>query len=55
MNCFIAFIKVKSFEEVLNNFKASYFAGAVLINRKKLAKIQVGAIWQMIYESHVES
>ncbi|MFQ5604299.1 MAG: helix-turn-helix domain-containing protein [bacterium] len=29
-------IKVESFEQVLNNFKASYFAGALLINRKLL-------------------
>lgn len=30
------FIKVESFEEVLNNFKASYFAVALLINRESL-------------------
>ncbi len=31
-----SFVKIKSFEEVLNNFKASYFAGALLMNREKL-------------------
>jgi XRE family transcriptional regulator, fatty acid utilization regulator len=29
-----ASIEVKSFEEVLNNYKASYFAGAILIKKK---------------------
>jgi transcriptional regulator with XRE-family HTH domain len=29
-------LEVESFDEVLNNFKASYFAGAVLINREML-------------------
>ncbi|MGR3812379.1 helix-turn-helix domain-containing protein [Jiulongibacter sp. NS-SX5] len=29
-------IEVKSFEEVLNNFKASYFAGAILIRQQEL-------------------
>lgn len=32
------FLTVKSFDEVLNNFKASYFAVALLINRESLAK-----------------
>ncbi|MFQ5769077.1 MAG: helix-turn-helix domain-containing protein [bacterium] len=31
-------IKVESFEQVLNNFKASYFAGALLINQNLLKK-----------------
>lgn len=31
-----SWVEVKSFEEVLNNFKASYFAGAILIRREKL-------------------
>lgn len=31
-----SWIKVESFEQVLNNFKASYFAGAVLINQEFL-------------------
>lgn len=31
-----SWIKVESFEQVLNNFKASYFAGALLINRDLL-------------------
>jgi XRE family transcriptional regulator, fatty acid utilization regulator len=30
------YVKIKSFEEILNNFKASYFAAAVLINKKIL-------------------
>jgi len=31
-----SWIKVESFEQVLNNFQASYFAGALLINRQLL-------------------
>lgn len=31
-----SWLKVESFEQVLNNFKASYFAGAVLIDRERL-------------------
>jgi XRE family transcriptional regulator, fatty acid utilization regulator len=31
-----SWLKVTSFEQVLNNFKASYFAGAVLIDRDEL-------------------
>ncbi|GAB3818758.1 hypothetical protein GCM10028895_16360 [Pontibacter rugosus] len=31
-------VKVKSFEEVLNNFKASYFAGALLLNQDRLVQ-----------------
>jgi hypothetical protein len=31
-----SWLKVESFEQVLNNFKASYFAGALLINRDLL-------------------
>lgn len=31
-------MKVKSFEQVLNNFKASYFAGAILLPEKRLLK-----------------
>src|SRR5690606_38981406 len=31
-------VKVGSFEEVLNNFKASYFAGALLLNRDRLVQ-----------------
>lgn len=31
-----SWIKVESFEQVLNNFKASYFAGALLINKDLL-------------------
>lgn len=31
-------LKVKSFEQVLNTFKASYFAGALLLNRHTLKK-----------------
>lgn len=35
-------VKVGSFEEVLNNFKASYFAGALLLNQDRLVEdIQV--------------
>lgn len=30
------FVKVNSFEEVLNNFKAAYFSGAILMNRDSL-------------------
>ena len=30
------FLKVKSFDEVLNNFKAAYFSNALLINRESL-------------------
>ncbi len=33
-----SWIKVNSFEQVLNNFKASYFAGALLINKERLSK-----------------
>lgn len=32
------FVKVNSFEEVLNNFKAAYFSGAILMNRESLTK-----------------
>ena len=28
--------RVDSFEQVLNDFKASYFAGALLVNRERL-------------------
>ncbi|WP_276496417.1 helix-turn-helix domain-containing protein [Pontibacter litorisediminis] len=31
-------VKVGSFEEVLNNFKASYFAGALLLNQDRLVQ-----------------
>ncbi|MBJ6116616.1 helix-turn-helix domain-containing protein [Pontibacter sp. BT310] len=31
-------VKVTSFEEVLNNFRASYFAGALLLNRDRLVQ-----------------
>lgn len=31
-----SWVEVKSFEEILNNFNASYFAGAILIRREKL-------------------
>lgn len=31
-----SWVEVNSFEQVLNNFKASYFAGAILIRREKL-------------------
>ena len=31
-------VRVGSFEEVLNNFKASYFAGALLLNRDRLVQ-----------------
>ncbi|MFY7890787.1 MAG: helix-turn-helix domain-containing protein [Spirosomataceae bacterium] len=31
--CISSALEVKSFEEVLNNFRASYFAGAILINK----------------------
>ena len=31
-----SWLKVQSFEEVLNNFKASYFSGALLMNRELL-------------------
>lgn len=30
------FVKVNSFDEVLNNFKAAYFSGAILMNRENL-------------------
>lgn len=30
------FVKVNSFDEVLNNFKAAYFSGAILMNRDSL-------------------
>lgn len=33
-----SWIKVESFEQVLNNFQASYFAGALLINRDLLRR-----------------
>lgn len=33
-----SWLKVESFEQVLNNFQASYFAGALLINRSLLQK-----------------
>jgi len=33
-----SWLKVESFEQVLNNFKASYFAGALLINKELLRK-----------------
>lgn len=31
-------VKVNSFDEVLNNFKASYFAGALILNRDRLVQ-----------------
>lgn len=31
-----SWVEINSFDEVLNNFKASYFAGAILIRREKL-------------------
>lgn len=33
-----SWIKIESFDQVLNNFKASYFSGALLINRELLQK-----------------
>ena len=33
-----SWLKVESFEQVLNNFKASYFAGAVMIERDRLRR-----------------
>lgn len=33
-----SWIKVESFDQVLNNFKASYFAGAILMNRHTLVR-----------------
>lgn len=33
-----SWVEVKSFEEVLNNFKASYFAGSILIQAKMLVE-----------------
>lgn len=33
-----SWLKVESFEQVLNNFKASYFAGALLLNKEILEK-----------------
>jgi XRE family transcriptional regulator, fatty acid utilization regulator len=33
-----SWIKVESFEQVLNNFKASYFSGALLMNRHSVVK-----------------
>jgi transcriptional regulator with XRE-family HTH domain len=32
------FVKVNSFDEVLNNFKAAYFSGAILMNRESLTQ-----------------
>jgi XRE family transcriptional regulator, fatty acid utilization regulator len=32
------FVRVNSFEEVLNNFKAAYFSGAILMNREALVQ-----------------
>ncbi len=40
-----SWIKVESFEQVLNNFKASYFAGALLIN-KDLLRDDLAAFFQ---------
>ncbi len=33
-----SWVKIGSFDQVLNNFKASYFAGALLINRQPIIK-----------------
>lgn len=33
-----SWLKVESFEQVLNDFKASYFAGALLLNKENLSK-----------------
>jgi transcriptional regulator with XRE-family HTH domain len=33
-----SWLKVESFEQVLNNFKASYFSGALLMNRHSMVK-----------------
>jgi len=33
-----SWVKIKSFDQILNNFKASYFAGAILIPRKHLVE-----------------
>jgi transcriptional regulator with XRE-family HTH domain len=33
-----SWVQVNSFEEVLNNFKASYFAGALLLNRDRMVQ-----------------
>ena len=33
-----SWIKVESFDQVLNNFKASYFSGAILMNRNALVR-----------------
>lgn len=37
-----SWLKVESFEQVLNNFKASYFSGALFINRELLQQNLVG-------------
>ncbi len=37
-----SWIKVESFDQVLNNFKAAYFAGALAINREQLRKDLAG-------------
>jgi hypothetical protein len=37
-----SWLKVESFEQVLNNFKASYFSGALFINRDMLQKDLAG-------------
>ncbi|RMF68443.1 MAG: helix-turn-helix domain-containing protein, partial [Calditrichaeota bacterium] len=45
-----SWIKVESFDQVLNNFRASYFAGAVLINRDLLRKDLAGFFHQKSWD-----
>jgi len=45
-----SWLKVDSFEQVLNNYKASYFAGALLMNRDLLQKDLAGFFRQARWE-----
>ncbi|MBF8965683.1 helix-turn-helix domain-containing protein [Pontibacter sp. FD36] len=43
-------VRVGSFEEVLNNFKASYFAGALLLNRDRLVQDMENFFAQLVWQ-----
>ena len=44
-------LKVESFEQVLNNFKASYFAGALLLDRDSLNRDLAGFLASLRWDS----
>ena len=46
-----SWVRVESFDEILNNFKASYFAGALLIDEEELVEALEGLFRQKRWDS----